>query len=139
MGFENKTLCVTKTTGYLLKKLDFKPKKSNKIITDLVKKINQYVGSRVMETKYDSVMTSKGERIVRVKMKSIDGLIQGEINYEPPKPIIRSLEDTIYNEALININFEFKAKDESLKQEYQAIAKYARKKGFRPAECKKLM
>jgi len=137
MEFKYKPLWATKTKSRFSLKRDFKPVKSNKIITDLVKKIEQYEQSRGMEIKYDRVMTDLGERIAAVKMKSIDDFIQGEINYEDPQ-LTQRVDGIGYTIAYIDVKFKFKAKDESLKQDYQAIAKYLREMGFKTVEDYKI-
>lgn len=105
--------------------LDFKPEESNEIISGLVRRIEQYEQNRGMKIDYDKVMTDMRERIVRAKMKSEDNVVQGVIVYSPSKSFEKDL-GRVGSNAVISAMFYFNSEDESLRSEYQGLAKLIR-------------
>jgi hypothetical protein len=122
MEMKYRTICVRKG-AHEFDKLDFSPKESDKIITDLTNKIEQYEQSRGMITEYERVVSNEGERIMQVKMKSKDNIIRGSIGYVP-KEDMRSYgycTDTIF------VDFNFESHNPTDEQEYRGLAEIIQK------------
>lgn len=107
------------------KSLNFRSILSNEIITNLVKKIEQYEPARGMETKYYKKICSNGEeKLLKIEMNSKDGVVQGIITYEPvepPSPLISA--PPFSRAARIQVKVNFNSNNEADKKEYQGLVK----------------
>lgn len=106
------------------KSLNFRSILSNEIITNLVKKIEQYEQAREMETKYYyyKKITNQGEKIKKIKMKSKDKIIVGKIKYLPQENAGLAFY-TMPISASIEAEFNFNSNNEADKTEYQGLVK----------------
>lgn len=107
---------------------DFSPKQSDKIILNLVKKIEEYgqKANRNIQTNYFKYGDGTAKRIVEVIMNSKDDIIQGTINYIRSAWIPVSMFASRRNGTVV-AKFNFNSNDESLKNEYQGLSKILQK------------
>lgn len=102
---------------------DFSPEKSDEIIKNLVNRIEEYERAREMETKYESTIDKKGnQRIIKAKIQSSNGLVKGEINYEPPGTE-GFLHVGFNHNARINAEFHFESTDPNDMEEYLGLVR----------------
>lgn len=113
----------SKNRDFLIFTGDFKPEKSNKIIIDLVEKIEQYEQTREMKVKYYKENAQGIERIKKVKMKSKDGVIGGVIGYVPPHTFGCGIATLISYGGSIQAKFNFNSNNSEDKTEYQGLVK----------------
>ncbi len=120
MAFE--TIYRVKGTGNFFES-DFTPEESNKIIKNLVEKIEKYEKAREMKTKYDRYINSQvEERITAAKMESKDGVVKGVISYASPSDS-RKIWKIFSPAGFITARFNFNSQDEADKKEYLGLVK----------------
>jgi len=102
---------------------DFKAKKSNRIITNLIEKIEEYEKAREIETKYNKKILENGEeKILGTDMKSKDGVIRGIIYYEHLFMGTPLSNLGAYNGS-VKAKFNFNSNNEVDKAEYRGLVK----------------
>jgi len=102
---------------------DFSPEKSDEIIMNLVGRIEEYKKERKMKTEYELIIDNKGnQRISKAKMQSSDGLVKGEINYEPPGTGGGLFYLSFNYNAKIEARFNFNSTDSNNIKEYLGLA-----------------
>jgi len=112
--YKYETIEIEKNSGIFPTGSDFKAEKSNRIIKNLVEKIQDYEKAREMKTKYYKEINNKGEeRIIKAEMKSKEGIIRGIISYHPRS----TFNGTVY------AKFNFNSNNPADKQEYLGLVK----------------
>lgn len=101
---------------------DFSPEESNKIITNLVNKIEEYEKAREIKTEYETKVDNKGKtRIINAKIKSLDEVIVGEVKYSP---IMGSFSIIGFSHpSKVSAKFSFNSNNLNDMQEYLGLVK----------------
>ena len=103
---------------------DFSPEKSNNIIKNLIKKIEEYVKTRELKVRYETNTNSQGrERIIKAIIKSKDKVIEGLIEYNPKGVYsLGTIGGRTYS-GYIQAEFNFNSTDPKDRQEYLGLVR----------------
>lgn len=107
-----------------LSKKDFKPKESDEIIMNLIKRIEDWGGDWKREVDLTRTVSPGGEeRITEVRIKGKDGVVKGVIEYGFAGICSAGIGE---RNGRVTADFDFNSGDISSKEKYLELAKILR-------------